>query len=511
MGRLAGIDDNGAFNEEAEEVKEARRLVVKAFQDFFVIDARQALQDAEGRANAQRAALLQRYPGATGVIDRIYPLSVEYGADTLSQIATGYGLFMQAAQGPGIDYVGGLGGASLEDLGLWDGTGGFDAYEAAQATREAFLNDLAALAETIQQREALDQAVFEQQMQNIFDLFVAAWEELKQIYDDLLALTQQGQYLFATHYLATFGAQAAPGMILSFVAMAIANAAGGAVVLAVSRSVFQAAVRVGITITPPTRQLRKAAASAIVSVHLTHMRPSALSGGFEPGRSLGALRPIDTNHLPPGERRLVETTEGSLGSRAEGDAPLDESPADAPRRDADARREDVAEDGSYRNTADPEGVRRAADGEAMVQESGQWTRISEASNNTKGRFGEMMADHWAANQNPPWERINGPAATMNTPGHQGLDAVYRNPNPPPDYFVADAKYGSSGLGRLVDGTQQMSPDWIRTRLDQIFGDDADDVLRSHEPGILRVDKNGNVVWESLEARTWRVFGASGGR
>ncbi|WP_193668341.1 hypothetical protein [Paracoccus kondratievae] len=66
----------------------------------------------------------------------------------------------------------------------------------------------------------------------------------------------------------------------------------------------------------------------------------------------------------------------------------------------------------------------------MAEENGTWKRVSQTSNNTKGRFGEMMADDWAAKQNPPWEKGNGPASTMNTPGHRGLDAVYRNPTPP---------------------------------------------------------------------------------
>ncbi|MDO5640862.1 MAG: hypothetical protein Q4G26_00540 [Paracoccus sp. (in: a-proteobacteria)] len=140
----------------------------------------------------------------------------------------------------------------------------------------------------------------------------------------------------------------------------------------------------------------------------------------------------------------------------------------------------------------------------MVEENGEWKRISETSNSTKGKFGEMMADDWAAKQKPPWEKVNGPAATMGTPGHQGLDAVYRNPKPPPDYYVVDAKYGSAGLGRLKDGTEQMSPKWIRNRLDDELGEDlAFEVNGSYEPVILRVGKDGQVTVESLATRVWR--------
>jgi len=170
-----------------------------------------------------------------------------------------------------------------------------------------------------------------------------------------------------------------------------------------------------------------------------------------------------------------------------------------------ARREDEGPDGSYRDRNDPEGVRRAPDGEAMVRDkNGNWKRISEADNNTKGRFGEMMADDWAAKQDPPWAKVNGPNNTMDTLGHQGLDSVYRNPTPPPDYFVTDAKYGTAGLSTLKSGQKQMSPAWIEERVMRAFDRRmADRILENHEAGILRVDKNGNVTWESLSNRVWR--------
>ncbi|WP_157779776.1 hypothetical protein [Celeribacter ethanolicus] len=115
-----------------------------------------------------------------------------------------------------------------------------------------------------------------------------------------------------------------------------------------------------------------------------------------------------------------------------------------------------------------------------------------------------MADDWAANQTPAWEKVNGPNATMDTPGHTGLDSVYTNPNPPPDYFVTDAKCGTAGLGKLKDLTVQMSPAWIRPRVKDSFSKrEARRILNSYEAEILRVDKDGNVTRESLENRVWR--------
>lgn len=43
---------------------------------------------------------------------------------------------------------------------------------------------------------------------------------------------------------------------------------------------------------------------------------------------------------------------------------------------------------------------------------------------------------------------------------QGIDGVYHNPNGTPPYIIAEAKYGSAGLGSTVHSGQQMSDHWI---------------------------------------------------
>ena len=45
------------------------------------------------------------------------------------------------------------------------------------------------------------------------------------------------------------------------------------------------------------------------------------------------------------------------------------------------------------------------------------------------------------------------------PGDTGIDGVYRNPNPPPDYVITEAKYNKSRLGKTKDG-KQMSDKWV---------------------------------------------------
>lgn len=51
----------------------------------------------------------------------------------------------------------------------------------------------------------------------------------------------------------------------------------------------------------------------------------------------------------------------------------------------------------------------------------------------------------------------------------------------------------------------MSPKWIRDRLDDAVGDErlARKISKDFEAGVLRVDKNGNVTFESLANRKWR--------
>lgn len=497
MGRLAGIDDSGAFNADAPEVVETREMVVEALRDFFVLDAREAYRELDAQAAEQREAMLERYPEqARSSIDYLDP-----GAAGLPQIE---GVSEDGhINGAGVEHVDGL----IEQppppdlLGLVDHETTFAEWEAASAERDAFLQDLRQYALTLQERERMDLAAFEQQIANIIDLFVSAWEALKTEYERITALIVEGRYMFAVNYVGSVAAQALPGAILTFVALALVGAAGGGVVLAVSRNVFQVVVRQAITIAPSQRQLRNAAAGAIMSVTITRMRRSAMPGGFEDAGQIGRTADIDTNNLPPEEARMVRTTEGTIGS-TEADAPLDDSlPGD---RRSGRDREDEWADGSYRDPNDPEGVRRASDGEAMVQEDGQWRRISETRNGTKGKFGEMMADDYAANQTPPWEKLNGDPATMDTPGHQGIDGVYRDPGPPPRVIVADAKYGSAGLGALVDGTRQMSPKWVRDRLEDAVGEDAAfDIGDNYEPVVMKIDKDGNVTEHPLKEYPWR--------
>ncbi len=137
----------------------------------------------------------------------------------------------------------------------------------------------------------------------------------------------------------------------------------------------------------------------------------------------------------------------------------------------------------------------APDGEIIVD----GTRISSAANsNIKGNFGETMADSWAAQNG--MKKVNGPASDIGDKITKGIDGVYSNPNPPPGYIIGEAKFGTSQLSTLKDGTKQMSDEWIQRNLTNAVGPDlADEILlEGYERVILKVDKFGNVVPKPID-------------
>ena len=54
---------------------------------------------------------------------------------------------------------------------------------------------------------------------------------------------------------------------------------------------------------------------------------------------------------------------------------------------------------------------------------------------------------------------------------QGIDRVYECKNPPPKYIIKEAKYDTSQLRILPNGTKQMSDEWIfnQGRLEKAVG------------------------------------------
>ena len=127
-----------------------------------------------------------------------------------------------------------------------------------------------------------------------------------------------------------------------------------------------------------------------------------------------------------------------------------------------------------------------------------------SNNIQKGNYGEMKMDAYFESQG--YERISLDRVTdLNAPNHQGIDGVYYNPDGHPPYVIGEAKYGSSRLSTLADGTPQMSREWIEggkgtPRLELYVGKNvADDILlEGYESILVNVDKEGNIITHLLD-------------
>ena len=113
------------------------------------------------------------------------------------------------------------------------------------------------------------------------------------------------------------------------------------------------------------------------------------------------------------------------------------------------------------------------------------------SNNVqKGNYGEMKMDVYFKSQG--YERISLDRVTdLNTPTHQGIDGVYYNPDGHPPYIIGEAKYGSSRLSILADGTPQMSDKWIIDRLENAVGEEIANDIKMEM--ILNPDNVGSTL------------------
>lgn len=136
-------------------------------------------------------------------------------------------------------------------------------------------------------------------------------------------------------------------------------------------------------------------------------------------------------------------------------------------------------------------------------------------NKRKGNYGEMKMDRHLENIT----EINGEAASLTGLGDdavesldqtiaKGIDGVYENANPPPQYIIAEAKYNTSKLGNTLDGPQ-MSDDWINgsDRLTDAVGEEAANQIRlakmldpeSVQSVLVHIDPAGNVTTSAVDA------------
>ena len=100
----------------------------------------------------------------------------------------------------------------------------------------------------------------------------------------------------------------------------------------------------------------------------------------------------------------------------------------------------------------------------------------------KGNFGEIVTDVdlYELGYEPLHVRVD----YIDQPLNQGIDGIFKNPQTG-EYNIVETKFGQSGLSTLVDGTKQMSEEWIEDRLIQEVGEEiAEEILENGYTSVL---------------------------
>ncbi|MFC3931614.1 hypothetical protein ACFOSE_02235, partial [Streptococcus dentapri] len=105
-----------------------------------------------------------------------------------------------------------------------------------------------------------------------------------------------------------------------------------------------------------------------------------------------------------------------------------------------------------------------------------------------------------------YERISKDMVTsLDSPGHQGIDGVYYNPDGHPPYIISEAKYNTARLSKgLTDGSNQMDYEWIQNRLKDAVGSEHYKAIRRAQytgdvqSHLFNVKENGNIIINQLD-------------
>ena len=129
-------------------------------------------------------------------------------------------------------------------------------------------------------------------------------------------------------------------------------------------------------------------------------------------------------------------------------------------------------------------------------------------NAEKGIYGEHVSDVYMANRGHTKINDGGRITQVgDAPRGPGIDGAWRNPNPPPEFIITDAKYGSSQPKMTADG-KQMSENWVKgsNRLERATGlrqsQEIEDAMtrNSVERQIHQIGTDGSVTVKVLDAQ-----------
>lgn len=136
-------------------------------------------------------------------------------------------------------------------------------------------------------------------------------------------------------------------------------------------------------------------------------------------------------------------------------------------------------------------IKLAVKQDAALKQYAKAINNSSNPNLAKGNYGEMLEDKIMRMDG--YKRISNTMVTdYTTKFPPGIDGVYERSG---QFVIGEAKYGTSQLGHLVDGTKQMSSNWIMRNLSSAVGDvKAFEITTSgYVSELFRVDSFGSIT------------------
>ena len=150
----------------------------------------------------------------------------------------------------------------------------------------------------------------------------------------------------------------------------------------------------------------------------------------------------------------------------------------------------------------------------ILEESPEGT-IAQLSNLQKGNYGEMKTDI-DLEKDGRYQRVsNFRVTSLKDKGHHGIDGIYKNMNPPPDFIIVESKYLGAEeavnesfaptMSKVKNG-RQMDFKWIEKRLEGSIDDKK--LLKKIQKALqnnrvasvaAKIDKKGNITYYQLDA------------
>ena len=115
----------------------------------------------------------------------------------------------------------------------------------------------------------------------------------------------------------------------------------------------------------------------------------------------------------------------------------------------------------------------------------------------KSNYGEMKTDI-DLEKNGVYQRVsNFRVTSLKDKGHHGIDGIYRNMNPPPDFIIVDSKY----LGTEKALNEAFAPTMSRVKggLEQILEEIRTSIRRKRVDSVAaKIDNTGKLTYYKLD-------------